>query len=181
MAGVGGASHVRQNVERSDCAIMPMPPSPCLMSISTFVTLPLMRNCNLLRLPKRQLECWEAIALLRLFFDSPMGAWRGGCGAVARSPISCMSNTHPHTTTHRSHLNILLFNFTCCTIYIFFIARRFKVTVVGAGEKTNYGAPPRAREFGIFTRLSMKNISFYTYILHLHLTYNFACLLPLKG
>jgi len=101
MAGVGGASHVRQNVERSDCAIMPMPPSPCLMSISTFVTLPLMRNCNLLRLPKRQLECWEAIALLRLFFDSPMGAWRGGCGAVARSPISCMSNTHPHTTTHR--------------------------------------------------------------------------------
>lgn len=70
-----------------------------------FVTLPLMRNCNLLRLPKRQLECREAIAGLRA-----RSKGLGGKGGIAYSTISTM----PGQFGYESHEYIaFLFNFTC--------------------------------------------------------------------
>jgi len=76
-----------------------------LMSINTFVALPLMRNCNLLRLPKRQLECREAIALLRLFFTR-------ADGGVAASPARRFSFDVPDCPHTRIVLKYIAFQFS---------------------------------------------------------------------
>lgn len=101
-----------------------------------------MRNC-LLRLPKRQLECKEAISrgfaflfLFRFVVSSGDSTGRGSRlqrGQRRRRPLAEFQVLAGTTRTLRTHFDtrwdhtlILLFNFTRtrCTIYIFLLPHR---------------------------------------------------------
>jgi len=104
------------------------------MSINTFVALPLMRNCNLLRLPKRQLECREAIALLRLFFTR-------ADGGVAASPARRFSFDVPDCPHTRIVLKYIAFQFSislAAQFTFFFYSLAAVLPFAGPRKNTNW-------------------------------------------